>query len=173
MKKSILSIVAILMLTFATQAQKLGHINAQEIMLALPDYEQASKTLEEFSNEMRKDFEYFATKYQEKETAYLKKEAECNKAPESCNKDLLAMDYQMLMESGQKLEAMQADIQTKVQQKQELLITEIVNKVKKAAQEVATEKGIIYVFDSSTLIVAGGEDLNEAVKTKLTAVKAP
>lgn len=173
MKKSILSIVAILMLTFAAQAQKLGHINAQEIMLSLPDYEQASKTLEEFSNDMRKDFEYFATKYQEKEKAYLVKEAECNKNEEACNKDLLEMDYQMLMESGQKLEAMQADIQAKVQQKQELLITEIVNKVKKAAQLIAAEKGIVYVFDSSTLIVAGGEDLNEAVKAKLAAPKVP
>lgn len=173
MKKSILSIVAILTLTFAAQAQKMGHINAQEIMLALPDYEQASKTLESFSEDMRKDFEYFATKYQEKETDYLKKEAECTKNPDACNKDLLALDYQMLMESGQKLEAMQADIQTKVQQKQELLITEIVDKVKKAAQEVAAEKSIVYVFDSSTLIVAGGEDLNEAVKAKLTATSAP
>ena len=38
---------------------------------------------------------------------------------------------------------------------------------------VDTEKGIVYVFDSSTLIVAGGEDLNEAVKAKLAAPKVP
>ena len=46
-------------------------------------------------------------------------------------------------------------------------MSRLVELVKKAAEKIADEKGIIYVFDSSTLIVAKGEDLNDEVKAIL------
>ena len=43
----------------------------------------------------------------------------------------------------------------------------ILEKARKAIEDVANEQGFTYVLDASTIIVANGTDLLPAVKTKL------
>jgi len=47
------------------------------------------------------------------------------------------------------------------------ILKPILEKAKKAIDEVATAQGFTYVLEASTLIVANGTDLLPAVKTKL------
>ena len=57
-----------------------------------------------------------------------------------------------------------------IQEKQNNKLVPIISKARKAINDVAKEKQILYVFDASAgrgLLVADGEDLYEAVKVKL------
>ena len=57
-----------------------------------------------------------------------------------------------------------------LQKKQQELVEPLLKKVKTAIENVAKEKGLQYVLDSSTgssVIVATGEDLYSVVKKKL------
>lgn len=166
MKRVLFTITLALATLFAT-AQTFGHINTQDMLIDLPAYNQAKIELENFTLEQQTEFEQYAKMYQDKETKYLKKEQACSADPENCDKDILQLEYNNLMESAQKLEEMQYQIEMKIQERETILINKVINKIKSAAEAVAKEKGILYVFDSNTLIYAGGEDLNAAVKAKL------
>lgn len=165
--KKLIYTLAICLTTFAATAQKFGHINTQELLTSLPAYNEAKLKLENFAAEQQKEFEVFAKLYQEKESKYVAKEQACQKDPENCNKDLLQNEYKKVMESGEKLQQLQYEMEAAIQETESILINEVVNKIKTAAESVAKEKGITYVLDYSTLIYAGGEDLNAAVKAKL------
>ncbi len=165
--KKIIYTLAICLTTLAATAQKLGHINTQELLTSLPAYNEAKVELENFAAEQQKEFEQWAKIYQEKEAKYVAKEQECQKNPTTCDKDLLQMEYKNVMESGEKLQQLQYDMEAKIQERESFLINKVVSKIKVAAEAVAKEKGITYVLDYSTLIYAGGEDLNAAVKAKL------
>ncbi len=169
MKKTLYSILTILMFAITANAQKIGHISAEDLLQTLPEYEQANIEMENFATELKKEFETFATMYQTKEANFMKKQKDCETNPDACDQALLEMEYKNVMESGKKLEEMQYEMQTKVQERQEYLLNKIVVKIKAAAAEVAKEKGLDYVLDSSTLIYAGGVNLNDAVKAKLLA----
>jgi outer membrane protein len=167
--KKIITILTTLLLTLTiAQAQKFGHINTQELLTKLPDYATAQAELEAFGKEKMAEFEQYKALYDEKEKKYLANEAKHKASPDSYPAELLKQDYQKLMESAQKLEELQYEIEGEIQQRESLLINNIINKIKVASEAVAKEKGILYVFDVSTLLYAGGEDLNEAVKAKVS-----
>lgn len=159
--------IAITLTTLVASAQKLGHINTQALLIDLPAYNQAKLELETFAQEQQAEFEQYAKSYQEKEAKYLAKEKACKADPANCDQDILQLEYNYLMESAQKLEELQYQIEMKIQERETLLINKVIKKIQVAAEAVAKEKGILYVFDSNTTIYAGGEDLNAAVKAKL------
>lgn len=165
--RKLLFTITLALTTYAASAQKLGHINTQELLLDLPAYNQAKLELETFAQEQQVEFEQYAKMYQEKENKYVAKEKACKANPATCDQDILSLEYQTLMESAQKLEDLQYQIEAKIQERETLLINKVINKIKTAAEAVAKEKGVLYVFDSNTTIYAGGEDLNAAVKAKL------
>jgi len=75
-----------------------------------------------------------------------------------------------IAEIQQKLQVYLRSAQEDVQKKQMELLKPIIEKAQKAIQDVAKEKGIKYVLDSTPgkgLIVFDGEDLMAAVKAKL------
>ena len=165
--KKLLYTVAICLSVVTISAQKMGHINTQELLQQLPDYNQAKVELENFAAEQQKEFEQFAKLYKDKEDKYVAKENVCKKDPENCDKDLLQMEYNNLMESAEKLEKLQYEMEAKIQERESFLINKIVGKIKLAAEEVAKEKGLLYVLDQSSILYAGGEDISAAVKAKL------
>jgi outer membrane protein len=165
--KKILYTVAICLSTIVVSSQNIGHINTQELLQQLPDYNQAKVELENFAAEQQKEFEQFAKLYKDKEDKYVAKENACKKDPENCDRDLLQMEYNNLMESAEKLEKLQYEMEAKIQEREGFLINKIVKKIKMAAEEVAKEKGLLYVLDQSSILYAGGEDISVAVKAKL------
>lgn len=165
--RTILLTLTLALTTLAVSAQKFGHINTQELLLELPAYTQAKAELDLFIQEQQTEFQTHASFYQKKEAKYLELEKQCQSDAENCDKDALQLEYKYLMESAEKLEQLQYDMELKIQEKENFLINRVVNKIKSAAEAVAKEKGIIYVFDSNQMIYAGGEDLNDAVKAKL------
>lgn len=169
--KKIIFILSILFTAGMVQAQKFGHINTQQMLLTLPEYQTAQTELEAFAKEKMAEFEQYKTLYAEKEKKYLANEAKSKADPNSYPPELLRQDYQKLMESAQKLEDLQYEIQDEIQERENILINGIINKIKLACETLAKEKGYTYIFDASSLLFAGGEDLNEAVKAQLAKMR--
>ena len=158
-------LVAIILFTaFNTiEAQKFAHIDSEQLLLAMPE----TKAMED---ELKKVQQTYADEYNAQMTALqakLKKyDAEAPTQTDVKNQERQA-EVQGLQ---QKIEKYGQTAQQEIQKKQFDLLKPIVEKAQLAVKEVAAEKGIQYVIDSSPgkgLIVFEGEDLLVAVKTKL------
>lgn len=153
-----------LMLAFnSVQAQSVAHIDSEELLMAMPE----TKAMED---ELKKVQQTYADEYNAQATALqakLKKyDAEAPTQTDAKNEER-RVEVQGLQQKIQKY-AQTAD--QEIQKKRFDLLKPIVEKAQKAVSDVASEKGIKYVFDSSPgkgLIVFEGEDLMPAVKAKL------
>ncbi len=72
-----------------------------------------------------------------------------------------------LMERQQNYEKKAYESETKLQQKEQELIQQIMQKVSVAVKEVSEKNGYDYVFDLSSVLYAGGEDISDLVRKKL------
>jgi len=153
-----------LMTAFNTlEAQEVAHIDSEQLLMAMPE----TKAMED---ELKKVQQTYADEYNAQATALqakLKKyDAEAPTQTDAKNEER-RVEVQGLQTKIQKY-AQTAD--QEIQKKRFDLLKPIVEKAQKAVSEVAAEKGIKYVFDSSPgkgLIVFEGEDLMPAVKAKL------
>jgi Skp family chaperone for outer membrane proteins len=61
--KKLIAILAIALLGFtgAVNAQKYGHVNAQELLIAVPGYEDSNKEMERYRNSKIKDLQDIQT----------------------------------------------------------------------------------------------------------------
>ncbi len=145
------------------QAQNVAHIDSEQLLMAMPE----TKAME---TELKKVQQTYADEYNAQATALqakLKKyDAEAPTQTDVKNEER-RIEVKSLQEKIQKY-AQTAD--QEIQKKRFDLLKPIVEKAQKAVSDVATEKGVKYVFDASPgkgLIVFEGEDLLPAVKTKL------
>ena len=153
-----------LMLAFNTvQAQEVAHIDSEQLLMAMPE----TKAMED---ELKKVQQTYADEYNAQATALqakLKKyDAEAPTQTDAKNEER-RVEVEGLKNKIQKY-AQTAD--QEIQKKRFDLLKPIVEKAQKAVSDVAAEKGIKYVLDSSPgkgLIVFEGEDLMPAVKAKL------
>ncbi len=145
------------------QAQKVAHIDSEKLLMAMPE----AKTME---NELKKLSETYAAEYKTQVTAAqakLKKyseEAATQTDVENAKRQKEVEDLQLRIQKyGQTADQ-------EIQKKRFDLLKPILEKAQKAVNDVAKEKGVLYVLDSSPgkgLLVFDGEDLLVPVKTKL------
>ena len=153
-----------LMTAFNTgEAQDVAHIDSEQLLMAMPE----TKAMED---ELKKVQQTYADEYNAQATALqakLKKyDAEAPTQTDAKNEER-RIEVEELKNKIQKY-AQTAD--QEIQKKRFDLLKPIVEKAQKAVSDVASEKGIKYVLDSSPgkgLIVFEGEDLMPAVKAKL------
>lgn len=158
----ILLLVAIVTLGINTaQAQtKIAHINTDLLLSLMPETKALNVELEKLS----KTYETELKAEQEKLTAKLKKyETEVNSQTDEVNQQRGAevqQDQQNLYQASQVA-------REEIGKKRDEQLKPILDKAKKAIEDIAKEQGYLYVLDASSLIVANGTDLMPAVKTKL------
>jgi len=162
MKNTIKSIlIALVMFTgINVNAQKLGHVNSQAIMQELPDYEAARKDLESYKNDLTKELEMY-----QKLIVEFAQDYEANKALMS--EDTRKRKETDLMERQQNYEKKAYEAESNLQQKEQQLLQQIMIKVNTAVQELAKKEGYDYVYEQTTLLYAGGEDISDKVRKKL------
>ena len=157
-----LLLIAIITLGFNTvQAQtKVGHISTDLLISLMPETKALNTELEKLS----KTYENELKAEQAKLEAKIKKfQAEVASQTDEVNQQRAAevdKDKQNLYQASQ---IAQQDIAKKRDEK----LKPILEKAKKAIDEIASEQGFTYVLEASTLIVAKGTDLLPAVKTRL------
>lgn len=143
-------------------AQKFGHLDAQQILLTLPERAEAQATIEAAAAE----YESEVTRMQgELETKFADYQAKAATWPDAIRQQ----KERELQQLDAGLQEFGMTIQNDLAQMEQQLLAPMVERVRKAIEDVGKEQGFTYIFDSSTGVTLfnGGEDVSGLVKTKL------
>ncbi|WP_294472440.1 OmpH family outer membrane protein [uncultured Bacteroides sp.] len=159
-KIALVMLLALPMGVFA-QNLKFGHINAQEIVSAMPEFAKAQADIQalekQFTTELQRSQEEFNKKYQEFQQAIAKDSLPQNIA-ERRQKELIDMQQrqdQFQQEAAQQLQKAQTDA-----------LTPIYKKLDDAIKAVGVSEGVIYIFDLARTPIPY---VNESQSINLTA----
>ena len=158
--KKIITVLAVALICSTGISQKLGHLNSQTIMLEMPDYESAKKELELFRTDKTKELEMYQKLFQESLQAYEQEKG-------SLTTDAIQRKETQLMEKQQKIEKIAYDAENEMKQKEQELLQQIMKKVSDAVQIVADKNSYDYIFDLSSVLYAGGENIEDLVRKQL------
>lgn len=160
----LLLVATVLLLSFGASAQvKLGHINSDDLIAAMPE----TKSMQD---ELKKLGSTYDTEYKIQANALQAKYLKYGKEQETKTEEENALRQKEVQDLQQKLQTYAQTADKELQQKQMDLLKPILEKAQNAIQDVAKAKSIKYVFDSAPgkgLLVFDGEDLLAAVKVKL------
>lgn len=147
--------------TVTTYAQgKYGHINSQEVMKMMPGADSLQIKLEIYQQALQNEYQTMVDEFNSKQKVF--DETAGTMIPsvrKSKENDLLALKNRIL--------AFQEDVQSDIEEYQYTLVKPLQDKLQKAIDEVAKEKGFTYIFDTQILLYSGGEDITPYVKAKL------
>ncbi|MCU0362787.1 MAG: OmpH family outer membrane protein [Bacteroidales bacterium] len=124
----------------SAQAPKFGHINKDELIQALPDFDSARVQLEKYQKELVNYMELMQVELNNKSDQYQKEEKNLT--------DLVKQTKQQeLIDMNRKIQEFQQSAQENYQNKQVELFQPVVAKVDKAIEAVGKENGFVYVFN--------------------------
>ena len=157
-----LLLIAILALGFNTvQAQtKVGHISTDLLISLMPETKALNTELEKLSKTYENELKAEQAKLEAKIKKY---QAEVGSQTDETNQQRGAEVEQGRQNLYQASQIAQQELAKKRDEK----LKPILEKAKKAIDEIASEQGYTYVLEASTLIVANGTDLLPLVKAKL------
>jgi len=124
------------------QSFKFGHINSDELIQALPEFDSANVKLEKYRQELINYLELMSVELNNKSDAY-------NKESKNLTDLVKQTKETELVDLNRKIQQFQTDAQEKLQQKQVELFQPVYSKVDKAIKDVGKENGFLYVFDVS------------------------
>jgi len=130
------------------QTLKFGHINSDELIQALPEYDSATVKIEKFRQELINALELSQVEINNKTEAYQKELKNLSEIVRQ-NKEQEIMDMQ------NRLQQFQASAQQQMQEKQAELFQPIMAKIDKAIKDVGKENSFVYIFtvgQGSTLV---------------------
>lgn len=147
------------------QTVKFGHINRNELIQSMPEFDSAKVKLEKLNTELSNALELLQVEYNNKAEAYLKDSKNLTDIVRQTKEQEL-QDYQKRMSD------FQTNAQTQLQEKQVELFKPITDKADKAIKDVGKENGFFYIFDLSQNQIAYYDDTKSTnvmplVKTKL------
>jgi outer membrane protein len=124
--------------TFA-QKIKLGHFNSNELMQKMPEAKQAETQLQEYVADLQAEMELMNQEYNRLMQEYEAKKDQLT--------DLLKANKENEIKSVvERMQNFQRQSDVSVQEKQMELMNAIVEKIKAAVAEVASENGYTYIF---------------------------
>ena len=164
MKKlaTIVLVVAGMVAATAVNAQKMGYISVQELVQAMPEYRKADTTLAEYQNALNQQYAERVQDFNMRDSLLTSKDTlKFTRAQLEVKRNDLAKTYVELQQWNQRAQQM-------YQAKEEETMKPILDKARKAIQDVAKEGGYVYVFPKEQLLVSPpGDDLIALVKKKL------
>jgi len=165
MKKILLLLAIVLSVTsFAQKVQKFGHINSNELLMMMPENQQAQKALQQHSKELEDQSAAMQAELEQKYNDYLAKK-------DSLSPLIQKTKETELQDLNQRIQAFQQTAQKDLQAKQQELLKPIIEKARNAIRDVAKENGYTYVFDTGTGALVywpeDSDDLLPLVKKKL------
>ena len=147
--------------TFAQKAIKLGHLNSQELMMILPGREAVQAELQAHGNELEATLKAMQTEFQTRYNEYLDKESQMS--------DLIKQTKQReLQDMSARVEDFGRSAQQELQKKEAELFQPLIDKAKKAIEDVAKEHKYTYILDAAGLLYQDdSDDILPLVKKKL------
>jgi outer membrane protein len=134
-------------LTFAgqnamSQNLKFGHINSDELIQALPEFDSATANIEKFRQDLINALELMTVELNNKNDTYTREVKNYTDIVRQ-NKE------QELIDMNRRIQEFQTNAQEQLQNKQVELFQPIYTKVDQAIKAVGKENGFIYLFDTS------------------------
>lgn len=164
--KKIITLIAIALITVTGTAQKLGHLNSQQLLTVMPDYKAAEAELTRYQEELSKELQMWANLIKEKENSLIKDQG-------ALTPEIRAQREKELQDSYQKFQEKQQEAELKLQEKEAALMQAIMTKIKNAVANVAKANGYTYIFEEGSLYYAGGDDVSGLVKKELGITETP
>jgi len=137
---------------------KFGHINSDELIQALPEFDSANVKLERFRKDLINALELMTVELNNKSDVY-------NKESKNYTDIVKQTKEQELVDMNKRIQEFQNNAQQQLQEKQASLFQPIMAKVDKAIKEVGKENGFVYIFS-----VGQGSSLLFFDETKSTNV---
>jgi outer membrane protein len=160
--KKLIIIFATLLSTTAF-AQKLGHINSNELLQAMPERSTIEEDIKVYAQELEMQLSTMTKEYQAKVQNYQSKEASMT--------DAIKQDkIQEITNLEERINKFQQTAQKDLQAKEEQLLNPVIEKARNAIEEVAKENGYTYIFDSGVgvlLYQKDSDNIMPLVKKKL------
>ena len=167
--KRVLSILLVTFFTVVTVVSygqtklKIGHINSNELLEKMPGRDSAKVKLEKYAKDVQDQYKAMQGELEAKYTEYQSKEKDMT--------DLIKKTKMAELKDLQdRMDNFQKSAQEDMQKKENELLKPMIDRAKKAIEEVAKENGYTYVFDTASGIVLyadQGDDLLLIVKKKL------
>ena len=151
------------LLTLATYAQKIGHINSQELLSLMPERTTAETSLQDYAKGLESQLTSMQTEYQSMVENYQNNEGSYD---DLTKQDKIA-EIQSLQE---RLTTFQQSAQSSLQQKEQELLQPILKKAQNAIDAVADKGKYTYILDSSAGLILyskDSEDVLDKVKKEL------
>jgi len=145
MKRSLTIALLIIVIALAGQSAmaqnyKFGHINSDELIQTMPEYDSATVKLEKFRKELVNALELMSVELNTKNEAYQKESKNLSDIVKQTKE-------QELVDMNKRIQDFQTNAQTQLQNKQTEVFQPIYAKVDKAIKDVGKENGFFYVFD--------------------------
>jgi outer membrane protein len=147
MKKCFGAAVLVVILAFfgqsaSAQSFKFAHINIDELIQAMPEYDSATVQFDNFRKELVNALELMQVELNNKSDTY-QKELNTYSEVVRTNKE------QELVDMNRRIQEFQVNAQNQLQEKQNTLFQPIYAKADKAIKDIGKENGFVYVFDVS------------------------
>ena len=123
----------------SAQNLKFGHINSDELIQALPEFDSANVKLEKFRQELINALELMQVELNNKSEAY-------NKDAKNLTDIVRQTKEQELMDMNRRIQEFQSSAQQQLQEKQAELFQPIMAKIDKAIKDVGKENGFVYIY---------------------------
>jgi outer membrane protein len=123
-----------------SQNLKFGHVNSDELIQAMPEYDSATANLEKFRKELVNALELMTVELNNKNDAY-------SKESKNLTDIVKQTKEQELIDLNRRIQDFQQNAQTQLQNKQVELFQPIYTKVDKAIKDIGKENGFLYIFD--------------------------
>lgn len=163
MKKHLI-ILALMLAPLTVFAQKFGHVNSENIIKVLPEWQQAQTDLQNLQKQFEDDLKRLEDEFTKKSEEYNAQQAtlpdQIKERREKELQDLYTRMQQYYQESRTKLDQAGMEKQQAINEK-----------ILKAIKEIGAEGGYLYIFDVSSGIPFINEtisvDVTDQVKAKL------
>lgn len=167
MKKTLIVMVACLFAfggtAMAQKNIKLGHINSNDLMQIMPGRDSAQTTLQAEVQELEATLKSMQSEMEKRYNDYMENQSGWT--------ELIRQTKQReIQDMGARIQEFQENAQKQLQQREADLLKPIIDRAKKAIEDVAREGGYTYILDSGTASVLYSQDSDDImpqVKKKL------
>ena len=144
------------------QTQKIGYVDSQSIIDLMPEGAKIQQDLQTYYGELQAELQAMATEYQNKMRDY-----EANSA--TMSNILRQSKEKEILDLQGRIQDFQNNAEADFAAKQEELSKPMLDKIKKAIDDVVKAKGLAYVFEKTVILSIGdsGIDITADVKAKL------
>lgn len=163
MKKTILIAATAFLFSMAATAQtKFAHVNFDELVQLMPETDSAMVQMDAANKEAQETYNSMLSEFQTKYDQYNQKQASWTPA-------IRESKERELGEIQNRIQEFQQAIQQEISQLQNTLMAPIYKKAQETVQSLAKTKGVIYVYNSASLLYI---DENQSINLTQEARKA-